>query len=143
MNTCNTKQRAQLILKRAITTSTCLAVLAFAGSAFADTVLGNWESGTPEGWIDWSNGQTPIGPPRFGFNGTGATLGTGAIQFNLPAGGFTQWAAFKLQNNGIADYRPDFFNSIQLAFDLTFVGSEMVSIAANNSRITGVWPIIS
>jgi hypothetical protein len=93
----------------------------------AATVIGNWESGTPEGWIDWSSGQTPLAAPRFGFNSIGATLGTTAVQFNLPAGGFTQWASLKLQmgNNGVDEWRDDFLASAKLAVDFTFVANEM------------------
>ena len=100
----------------------------------AQVVLGNWESAAPEGWIDWSGGQTPIAPPRFGFNGIGATLGTGAVQFNLPQGGFTQWAALKLQQsgNGVDEWRDDFLASAKLAVDITLVRDEMVTSPTND-----------
>jgi hypothetical protein len=103
------------------------------------TVIGNWESGTPEGWIDWSNGQMPIAPPRFGFNAVGATVGTGAVQFNHPNGGYTQWLAIKLQQagNGIDEWRDEFLASAQLAVDFTFVRDEMA--AGNDFANIGVF----
>jgi hypothetical protein len=103
-------------------------------SSHAQVVLGNWESGAPEGWIDWSGGQTPIAPPRFGFNGIGATLGTMAVQFNHPNGGFTQWAALKLQqgSNGVDEWRDDFLASAKLAVDITLVRDEMVTSPSND-----------
>ena len=106
----------------------------------AQVVIGNWESGTPEGWIDWSGGQMPIGPPRFAFNGTGATLGTTAVQFNLPNGGFTQWAALKLQQsgNGVNEWRDDFLASAKLAVDITLVRDEMVTSPSNDFANIGL-----
>src|SRR5688572_22267215 len=89
-----------------------LALLASNGAA-QSVVIGNWESAAPEGWVDWGSGQAPITAPRFTFNSTGATLGTGAVQFNHPSGGYTQWAALKLQQpgNGVDEWRDDFLNS--------------------------------
>jgi hypothetical protein len=119
----------------AVCTIACAAVLLLTASpARAQTVIGNWETGTPEGWIDWSGGQTPIAPPRFGFNSTGATLGTGAVQFNLAATGFTQWAALKLQqgSNGVDEWRDDFLASALIAVDITFVRDEQATDPANN-----------
>jgi len=129
---CSTRRAARSIaIALSITASCCC----FTPTASAvNTVIGNWESGTPEGWIDWGNGQAPIAAPRFAFNGIGATNGTRAIQFNLPGGGYTQWAAFKLQlaNNGIAEYRPDFMAADKLLFDLTLVQSDMTVAAGND-----------
>ena len=102
----------------------------------APAVIGNWEDGQADGWIDWGNGQTSIAAPRFGFNSTGATVGTGAIQFNITSPGtYTQWAAFKLQSFGDGrgtgsdgpnpvDYRQAFMGNTKFAFDLTLVPSE-------------------
>jgi hypothetical protein len=117
-----------------------------ADSARAQNVFGDWESGTREGWINWNFGGSPntdVTPPLFEFNGIGATLGTGAIQYNSP-GGYTQWLAIKLQNdamdplsNGIVDYRPGFLANTKLAFDLTFVASEQT--AGNNYANLGLF----
>jgi hypothetical protein len=107
----------------------------------AATVIGNWESGMPEGWIDWGNGQAPLAAPRFGFNSVGATLGSGAVQFNLPATGYTQWAALKLQQsaNGIEEWRDDFLANARLAVDITLVASEMSTAAGNNFANIGLF----
>ena len=102
-------------------------VLFLTSAVRAQTVIGNWESGTPEGWLDWGSAQAPMAPPRFTFNSIGATLGTGAVQFNHPNGNYTQWAALKLQQagNGVDEWRDDFLNSAQLAVDITLVRDEM------------------
>jgi hypothetical protein len=109
-------------------------------SGRAASVIGNWESGTPEGWIDWSNGQAPLAAPRFEFNSVGATLGSGAVQFNLPGGNFTQWASLKLQMsaNGIDEWRDEFLASSLVAADITLVASEMSTAAANNYASIGL-----
>ncbi len=107
-------------------------------TARAQTVIGNWESATPEGWVDWGSNQAPIAPPRFAFNSTGATLGTGAVQFNH-AGNYTQWAAIKLQQsgNGVNEWRDEFLASAQLAVDITLVRDEMA--AGNDFANVGVF----
>ena len=101
----------------------------------AQTVIGDWESGTREGWIDWNNGSptATVEPPKYAFNGIGATLGAGAIQYNSP-GGYTQWLAIKLQNdindplsNQIDDYRPGFLQHTKLAFDITLDAAEQTA----------------
>jgi hypothetical protein len=107
-------------------------ILVAAAPGYA-TIIGNWESGTAEGWIDWGNGQAPLAAPRHGFNSIGATVGTGAVQFNLPGPAtYTQWAAIKLQSNGIADYRPDFLGSSLLKVDITLVAADMAAAPPNN-----------
>ena len=127
---------------------TCLAVVlawTIASRAIADTTIGNWESGTRDGWVDWNGGSptTTVEAPKFAFNSIGATNGTGAIQYNSP-GGYTQWLGIKLQldvndplANGIADYRPGFLANSKLAFDFTWVASEQT--AGNNYANFGVF----
>jgi hypothetical protein len=123
----------------------CALLATGAARCAAQTVIGNWESETPEGWFDWNTGTLQEATaPRFAFNSIGATLGTKALQFTL-ASGYTQWAAIKLQRgpggppsaatdwqNGIDEWRDDFMNSTKLMFDLTLVGAEMTPGAAND-----------
>ena len=113
---------------------------ATAGYCHANTLIGNWESGTPEGWIDWSSGQTPLAPPRFQFNSTGATVGSGAVQFNLAASAYTQWLSIKLQQsgNGVDEWRDDFLSSVKLAMDLTLVASEQGTAPTNDFANIGL-----
>lgn len=122
-----------------------LGVLATCGVANVtraqDVVIGDWESGTAEGWIDWNTGTLQdIMAPRFAFNGIGATRGTGALQFNLPATGYTQWAAIKLQlpGNGIDEYMDDYLANSKVAFDLTLVDTEMTDDVGNNFATIGL-----
>jgi hypothetical protein len=76
----------------------CLAAssaLWLARVSIAATTIGNWEDGQADGWIDWSGGQLPISSPSYGFNSTGATLGSKAVQFSEPFNStYTQWLAF-------------------------------------------------
>lgn len=101
-------------------------LLCWSSNGYSETVIGSWESGAAEGWIDWSLGQTPIDVPilpgRWAFNATGATAGTKAVQFHSD-GGYWQFLALKLQlgSNGVQEWRPDFLNNTKLAFDLTLV----------------------
>ncbi len=76
------------LTRAAVAVAAALAV--FDGVARADVIIGNWESGTPEGWIDWGNGQAPLAPPRHQFNNIGATVGNTALHFgvNVNAEGF-------------------------------------------------------
>jgi hypothetical protein len=126
-------------LFRALSLVACVAALpccfASINAVAAPTIIGDWESGTREGWIDWNGGSptTSVGPPRFAFNSVGATHGTGAIQFN-EAGNYTQYLAIKLQNdpndalsNHVADYTPAFLANTKLAFDMTLVQSEQTA----------------
>jgi hypothetical protein len=120
--------RTQLVLILVV-----FAALAMATSNASAVVFGDFEGGSGDGFIDWSNGQTPIGSSaRFALNGIGATGGTsGAAQFTL-ASGFTQWAAIKFQDNGVQDYRPDFFAHTVIAVDLTLIGSEQNPVSTND-----------
>jgi hypothetical protein len=109
-------------------------VLGVSSSCFADTIIGNWESGTSEGWFDWNNSSPPgfilpVGPPQYAFNSIGATVGTEALQYSL--NGYHQWASIQLQDTSThsdgtshPDYRPDFMSNTRLSFDLTIVNSE-------------------
>jgi hypothetical protein len=121
--------------------SVAITAAAYVGSgANADTIIGNWESATAEGWIDWSSGQTPLPGTRFAFNSTGATLGSTAVQFGYPGAGYTQWAALKLQQaaNGVDEWRDDFLNSAKLALDITLVRSEQATAPSNDFANIGV-----
>lgn len=124
---CRTRMGARLGL--ALLT---IVVLATARTDAATRIIGDWEAGNREGWVDWNSGSPTevVGAPTFAFNSIGATHGTGAIQYNSP-GGYTQWLAIKLQldvndvlSNGIADYRADFLANTKLGIDVTLVASE-------------------
>src|SRR5450755_2715146 len=104
----------------------------------AATIIGNWESGTSEGWIDWGTGQLPVVPSiipgRWAIDGVGATLGTKALDFSIAGGSFSQFASIKLQTgDGTAgsDYRPAFLANTRMSFDLTIVGSD---VSGNNGE---------
>lgn len=121
-------------LLRVSSMTACLAVACVFGATpkcFADTIIGNWESGASEGWVDWGTGQLPVVPSiipgRWEINGIGATVGSKALQFSIAGGNFSQFAALKLQTgNGTAgsDFRPDFLANTRMSFDLTVLGGE-------------------
>jgi hypothetical protein len=121
----------------------------------AAVVLGSWDDGQADGWIDWGGGQAPIANPPYVFNSTGATLGSGAVGFVEPSPNtYTQWLAFKLQSAGtgrgtgsdansggpgvIRDYRTDFLANSKVAFDLTLVPGEQDPGAGSNFSSLGL-----
>ena len=141
-------------LRIGLLTMCAVAMAASAGttSASAAVVIGNWESGAPEGWIDWNAGGAVLTIPAAGalyaFNGVGATLGTGALQYNH-AGGYKQWASIKLHigpgngnpidGNGVQEWRDDFLASAKLAFDLTLIASEADPVSGNDFTTIGLY----
>jgi hypothetical protein len=44
--------------------------LAASSAVRADAIIGDWED-TTDGWIDWGNGQAPIGAPKFTYDTVG------------------------------------------------------------------------
>jgi hypothetical protein len=63
------------------------------------TVIGDWEN-AGDGWIEWTDPQPPIGPPKYTYVTTGATLNSKAVKV-IPDGAYDQGLAIKLQNNGL------------------------------------------
>src|SRR5262245_24146614 len=65
------------------------------------TVIGNWESGSGDGWFDWQDGLTVTDPgesARYSFsNTTGVTIGNSSLLFQ--GSGYDQDLSIKLQNN--------------------------------------------
>ena len=110
--------------------------LAATSVAHADAIIGDWED-TTDGWIDWSNGQAPIGPPKFSYDTVGVTSGNKSLK--LMQAGWGQNLSLKLQlfSNGVKEYRPDFFANTQFSFDLTLPAqstagwSEIYALAIN------------
>jgi len=83
----------------------CLALAAIgltAGSSQAQTVIGNWEGGSSDGWIDWNDlnsvtndaGSTTS---AYSFSSFGAVLGSSSLCVSNKAGGFSQTLAIKLE----------------------------------------------
>jgi hypothetical protein len=143
-----------------VSTSAAISCLLAGIASAAPVVLGSWDDGQADGWIDWGGGQVSVAPPAYVFNSTGATLGSGAIGFNETSPTtYTQWLAFKLQaptaNNPVAgrgtgsdansggpgiikDYRPDFMTNTKVAFDLTLVPSEQDPNPSSNLSSLGL-----
>jgi hypothetical protein len=86
--------------------------------AHADTIIGNWEAGSTDGWIDWGT-QAVITGPKYLIGATGATLGSSALK--LTASGFNQNLSIKLQDAANhPDWRPAFFanNAFKIDFSV-------------------------
>ncbi len=62
-------------------------------------VIGDWEN-TDDGWIEWTDPQPTIGPPKYTYVPTGATLNSKAVKM-IPDDGYDQCLANKLQLNGL------------------------------------------
>ncbi len=88
--------------------------LALPASTSASTVIGSWQSGTAEGWIDWGNSllvTDPANAGKYSF-ASGAVPGYGQ-SLQISQGGYNQNLAIKLQNNGFVS---DFMNNHLLSF---------------------------
>jgi hypothetical protein len=76
------------------------ASLIMTSSSFA-VVIGNWEGGSSDQWIDWSSqssyagGVTNLPSPEYQFSSTGATLGSSSLE--LTKSGFSQTLSIKLE----------------------------------------------
>jgi Dockerin type I domain len=92
------------------------------------TVVGNWESGSADGWIDWGN-QLSItdpgqNPGEYSFSSTtGVTIGSSSV--HVFASGNNQDLSVKLQNIPLAgsstgDARGAFFTNRAVAVDITY-----------------------
>ncbi|MGA2916455.1 MAG: PEP-CTERM sorting domain-containing protein [Sedimentisphaerales bacterium] len=87
----------------------------------AATVIGNWENGSSDGWIDWiewGNGQSitsPLNASKYSFSTIGATSGTESLK--VTQSGWGQTLAIKLQNNGFVD---DFLANTIFQIDVTY-----------------------
>ena len=77
-------------------------VLFFACTSYADTVIGDWENGSYNGWIDWGRGQAKIesiGAPKYTFSTIGATRGSSALKVS-PGSGWQQNLSISLADIG-------------------------------------------
>ena len=79
-----------------------VSVLSFACTSYADTVIGDWENGSYDSWIDWGAGQAQIGTigaPKYTFSATGATLGSSSLKVS-PGSGWQQNLSISLADIG-------------------------------------------
>jgi hypothetical protein len=77
-------------------------VLSFVCTSYADTVIGDWENGSYDSWIDWGAGQASIesiGAPKYTFSPIGATLGNSALKVS-PGSGWQQNLSISLADIG-------------------------------------------
>ncbi|MBN2183486.1 MAG: LamG domain-containing protein [Sedimentisphaerales bacterium] len=85
----------------------------------ADTVIGDWENGSYDGWIDWGAGQATIesiGEPKYTFSPIGATLGSSALKVS-PGSGWQQNLSISLGDIGAMDA---FLANKAFAIDVTY-----------------------
>ncbi len=64
-------------------------VLCVISTGYADVVIGDWENGSYDDWIDWGAGQVTIesiGAPKYTFSPIGATLGSSALKVSPDSG---------------------------------------------------------
>jgi len=92
-------------------------LLSFACTGYADVVIGDWENGSYDAWIDWGGGTIEsIGAPKYTFSETGATLGTSALKVS-PGSGWQQNLSIKLADIGMLDA---FKTGTAFAIDVTY-----------------------
>jgi hypothetical protein len=82
------------------------------------TIIGNWEGGSSDGWLDW-NGGSPVSistlPSKYSFSTTtGVTLGSESLE--LTQTGYNQGLAISLSSS----QKAAFFNDTELSFDVTY-----------------------
>jgi hypothetical protein len=80
-------------------------VLSVICTGYADEVIGDWEDGSYDGWIDWGAGQVTIesiGEPKYSFSPIGATLGSSALKVS-PGSGWQQNLSISLADIGAMD----------------------------------------
>lgn len=97
--------------------------LGVVGAAEGEVVIGDFENGSYDGWIDWSSSQAPLVAPKFTFsNSLGVTRGSSALV--LTQNGWNQNLSIKLQDTTLhPDYRAAFLANTQIQFDITLPAS--------------------
>jgi hypothetical protein len=95
-------------------------VCVVAGVARANVVIGDWENGNTDGWIDWNTGSPqPMVAPKFTWaSDLGVTRGASSLHVTQSSWG--QSLSVKLQDVG---HKTDFFANKQLMIDVTVPGS--------------------
>ena len=88
-------------------------------TGYGDMVIGDWEDGSYDGWIDWGAGQVTIesiGAPKYTFSPIGATLGSSALKVS-PIGAWQQNLSISLGDIGAMDA---FVANKAFAIDVTY-----------------------
>ncbi len=116
-----------------IGTMACLTCILFSLPAYA-VVIGNWE-GSPDGWIDWGEGQISVDDPTlmpgmYDYGTVGATNGSQSLK--LTDQGWGQTLAIKLT----AAQRADFLASSLFSIDYS-VAADTLGVGGY-ARIQGI-----
>ena len=88
-------------------------------TGYADMVIGDWENGSYDGWIDWGAGQVTIesiGEPKYSFSPIGATLGDSALKVS-PGSGWQQNLSISLAD---IDAMEAFLENKAFSIDVTY-----------------------
>ena len=94
-------------------------VLSVMCTGYADVVIGDWENGSYDSWIDWGAEQATIesiGEPKYSFSATGATLGSTALKMS-PGSGWQQNLSISLADIGGLEA---FMSGTAFAIDVTY-----------------------
>ncbi len=94
-------------------------VLSVICTGYADVVIGDWENGSYDGWIDWGAEQVTIesiGEPKYTFSPIGATLGNSALKVS-PGSGWQQNLSISLADIGAMDA---FLDNKAFSIDVTY-----------------------
>jgi hypothetical protein len=94
-------------------------------SAHADTVIGNFEDSTLDGWgSDGGPGSAQVPPPSYSQSTTGVTLGSNSVAVSQPAGSNNFWgpSTGNLVSEG---YLTALETASRLNYDMTMYGSDI------------------
>jgi hypothetical protein len=118
----------------------CVSLLLVSSTYAADKVIGNWETGTGDGWNTWnadggSNGSLLIGTlplsgaVTYSSSTIGATLGSSSL--HIAQSGWLQSFAVSLSG-------ADFTSHNTFSIDMTVAANDG-SIAGGYTQIAGIW----
>jgi hypothetical protein len=94
----------------------CIMVIALSMPAYSVVIIGDWESGNGNGWINWGNNQSVNNMPSIYQYESNIGVTNGGSSLHLIKSGWNQTLSIKLQNNGLVD---EFMANKKFLIDIT------------------------
>ncbi len=114
----------------------CVVVVVLSVPAYSAVVIGDWENGSSDGWIDWGNKKSIThnqNESEYGFSDTGVTSGSSSLK--VTKSGWSQTLSIKLQNNGLVD---EFMANDKFAIDVTVPADALLNGTGGYAQIYNV-----